>query len=114
MNIIEQSRELDKTTLYDLTMSPLIDTFQNVPDGTIIRPEEWVIFEREDYEGKIATLLSIKDAESGRVRCAQSATFRENFKQIADLFGDEPFEIVKYTGQTKSGRDYIYCVLYHE
>lgn len=114
MNIIEQSRELDKNTLYDLTMSPLIGTFQSVPDGTIIHPEEWVVFEREDYEGNSATLLSIKDAESGRVYCAQSGTFRENFTQIVELFGNEPFAIAKYTGQTKAGRDYIYCVLHHE
>ena len=105
------SKELDSIDTYLMTLSPSIKGLKDVPDGTIIKVAAYATYtdEKEDGKGEDADLLSIMTPEREVYSC-QSATFKRSFLQIAELFADE-FPIIKKSGITKSGRDFINCEL---
>lgn len=105
------SKELDSIDTYLMTLSPAIKVVKDIPDGTVIHVVAYATFtdEKEDGKGEEADLLSIMTPEREVYSC-QSATFKRSFLQIAKLFADE-FPIIKTSGITKSGRDFINCEL---
>lgn len=112
LNIVSKSKELSKVDLYEMTMSPEILPLNKLPDGTQITPLAWVEFDKEDeVSGEIIRLFSIKDTISGSTYVTQSATFIRDYKAICELMEGEGFSVVKKTGESKSGRGFIYCVL---
>ena len=105
------SKELDSIDTYLMTLSPAIKVVKDIPDGTVIHVVAYATFtdEKEDGKGEEADLLSIMTPEREVYSC-QSATFKRSFLQIAKLFADE-FPIIKTSGITKSGREFINCEL---
>lgn len=105
------SKELDSIDTYLMTLSPAIKVVKDIPDGTVIHVVAYATFtdEKEDGKGEEADLLSIMTPEREVYSC-QSSTFKRSFLQIAKLFADE-FPIIKTSGITKSGRDFINCEL---
>lgn len=113
VKIISASRELTKVERYRLTLSPEILTLQKVADDEPIEVSAFCEFEDVNEEtGEISELLGIL-SNDGHSYVTQSKTFKESFRNIADIFAEdgETFTIRKISGKTKGGRDYINCVL---
>lgn len=113
IKMLSASRELTKVERYRLTLSPEICSLQNVADDEPIKVSAYCEFEDVNEEtGEVAELLGIL-SDDGHSYVTQSKTFKESFKNIADIFADdeEMFSIRKISGKTKGGRDYINCVL---
>lgn len=110
IKITDRSKELTKIQEYLMTASPAIEVIKNVPDGTSIPVAAWITFQDIKDTGEVTDLFSIITPDN-HAYCCQSSTFIDYFVDIAGLMGDEPFAIVKRSGKTKAGRDFVYCEL---
>ena len=110
MEIKNVSRELTKVEKYMLTVDKGAESMKDVPDGTSIPVKVWATYEDEKEDGTTAEITSIMDND-GKVYAFQSSTFRKSLENIHDVFGDEPYSIIKESGKTKAGRDFIDCRL---
>lgn len=108
------SRELTKVERYRLTLSPEIQTVQDLADDTVIHVSAFAEFDDINEEsGEVAHLLGILDKD-GKSYVTQSVTFKRSFSDIADIFADDgesEFSIRKISGTTKANRPYVNCVL---
>lgn len=111
INVKETSKDFTPVEQYLMTASPGIMTVKDVEDNTKIEVAGYMLFEdvKEDFEG-VTELLSIITPDN-RAYCCQSKTFKRSFLDIAKIMGDTPFSIIKISGQTKAGRDFINCIL---
>lgn len=55
-------------------------------------------------------MLSIITPEK-KVYSCQSATFKRSISDIHSVMETTPFTVIKISGKTKAGRDFINCVL---
>lgn len=111
INIKNASRTLTKVEEYLMTISPAITSIKDVPDDTKITVDATLEFEDVKEEtGEVVEILSIITPDKEVYSC-QSATFKRNLADIRAIMGDNPFTIIKVSGQTKSGRPYINCIL---
>lgn len=105
------SREFSEVEKYLMTISPSIISLKDVDDGDNISVDGFLFFEDvKENTGESVELLSIITPEKTVYTC-QSRTFKRSFNDIASLMGAKPFTIVKTSGKTKAGRDFINCVL---
>lgn len=112
MNIIKQSRELNKYDLYELTQSSAIRSMKDCEDRRIIAVEEYVLYEDEDRKGNLIELLAVMDKNTGDVFASQSDTFKEGFKKATEFVEDnEQLYIRVLHGTSKNGRKFINCAL---
>lgn len=114
--IINKSNELNFFEKYALIESPAIMSLKNLENGDIICVGSWVEYKTVDNYGNEIICVSIQDANTGEVYSGQSATFRETFFDIIDKMSDCKDEIdtifIEVLHRTsKSGRDYLICVL---
>lgn len=114
--IINKSNELNFFEKYALIESPAITSLKNLENGDIICVGSWVEYKTVDNSGNEIICVSIQDANTGEVYSGQSATFRETFFDIIDKMSDYKDEIdtifIEVLHRTsKSGRDYLICVL---
>lgn len=109
MRIIETSREFNEVEQYLLTLDQSITILKNVEDGTSIPVESYLVFE-DEKNGTVTEILSIMDTD-GNVYSCQSATFKQNLKNIYQCMNGKPFAVIKQSGITKAGRPFITCVL---
>lgn len=109
MRIIEQSREFNEVEQYLMTLDQSITVLKDVEDGVSIPVESYLLFV-DEKDGKETEILSIMDTD-GNVYCCQSATFKQNLKNIFQCMNGKPFAVVKQSGTTKGGRPFITCVL---
>ena len=110
MKVLEVSKELTKIEQYMLTIDKGAESMKDVPDGTSIPVSVWCCYEDEKEDGTTTDITAIMDT-SGKVYAFQSATFRRSLKHIHEVFGNEPYAIIKESGKTKAGRDFIDCRL---
>lgn len=110
MEIIKKSRELSKVELYKMTMDAGIRSMHNMDDGTLIDVDAVVTFVDTKNNGEEVTITSVMD-KKGNVAAFQSETFRRSLENIMDIMDGDPFSIIKESGKTKSGRDFINCRL---
>ena len=110
VEIIKKSRELSEIEQYLMTADNGIISMKDVEDGKSIKVAGWLEFTDTKENGEVAEMLSVLDDENNAYT-TQSATFKESFHNIANIMGDKPFAIVKISGQTKAGRDYVNCTL---
>ncbi len=110
ITINEKSRELTEVEIYLMTVSPSIKTMKDVPDGTIIDVDAIINFNDVKEDGTTTCITSILTSEK-TVYAFQSTTFYLSLKEIMNIMKDKPFSIVKTSGKTKNGRDYINCEL---
>lgn len=111
IRIIEQSREFNEVEQYLMTIAPSIISMQNVENGEHITVDGILTFEDvKENTGETVEIMSIITPEKQVYSC-QSATFKRSIGDISSIMGDKPFTVIKTSGKTKVGRDYINCVL---
>lgn len=110
MKILEASRELNKIEQYLMTLDNGIKPMKEVPDGTSIEVSAWIIFEDENSDGELNEITSILTPNK-EAFAFQSATFKRSLMNIHNLMAGEQYSIIKCSGKTKAGRDYIDCRL---
>lgn len=110
VNILNTSRELTNVEQYLMTIAPSIKTMKEVADGQRISVDATLIFEDVKEDGTTTELLSILTPDKECYTC-QSATFKRSLSDIAKIMEGKPFTIIKTSGVTKAGRDFINCVL---
>jgi hypothetical protein len=110
IEIKEMSREFTKVEKYLMTTAPDIEPLKNIGDGESIPIDGYIIFndvkDNEDVQEIVSIITPDKKVYSG-----QSATFRHSLKEIENVMDGEKFSIIKISGKTKAGRDYINCIL---
>lgn len=110
MQIYENSREFTKVEIYLMTSSPDVVSLKNVDDDTSIPVDGYILFKDKSQNGEETDILSII-TPTKQVYACQSATFKRSFIEIFELMDGERFSIIKKSGETKAGRDFINCVL---
>lgn len=110
VEIKEMSREFTKVEKYLMTTAPDIEPLKNIADGESIPIDGYLIFNDIKDDGDVQEITSIITPEK-KVYSGQSATFRQSLKDIENVMEGEKFSIVKISGKTNAGREYINCVL---
>lgn len=110
VEIKEMSREFTKVEKYLMTAAPDIEPLKNIADGTSIPVDGYIIFNDIKNNGDVQEIVSIITPEK-KVYSGQSSTFKQSLKDIENVMEGEKFSIIKISGKTKAGRDYINCTL---
>lgn len=111
INITKMSREFTEIEKYLMTISPAIVSMKDVEDGVSIEVAGVLNFEDvKDGTGEVVEVMSIITPEN-KVYSCQSATFKRTINDITTIMGDTPFSVIKTSGKTKVGRDFINCIL---
>lgn len=110
VEIKEMSREFTKVEKYLMTVAPDIEPLKNIDDGQSIEVDGFIIFNDIKDDGDVQEIMSIITPDK-KVYSGQSATFRQSLKDIESVIDGEKFSIIKISGKTKAGRDYINCIL---
>lgn len=106
MKVIRQYPEdIDGRTAYKLANNSSY-SMKDI-DGSIIKPEAWILYEDVNSRGEDVEVLSILAA--GEVYSTISETFKREFLKMVDYFGGDVGEINVFTGSTKAGRSYVTC-----
>lgn len=108
--IKEMSREFTKVEKYLMTSAPDIEPLKNIADGESIPVDGYIIFDDIKDNGDVHNIISIITPDK-KVYSGQSTTFRQSLKDIESVMEGEKFSIIKISGKTKAGRDYINCTL---
>nr|DAU61820.1 MAG TPA: ssDNA binding protein [Caudoviricetes sp.] len=110
INIIS-NQEYNEIEKYLMTISPAIESMKNLPDGEKIPVKKYMFFEDvKENTGETVEILSILTPDN-KVYSAQSGTVKRSFNDIVKIMGDKPFTVIKTSGKTKAGRDFINCIL---
>ena len=110
INIIS-NQEYNEIEKYLMTISPAMESMKNLPDGEKIPVKKYMLFEDvKENTGEVVEILSILTPDN-MVYSAQSGTVKRSFTDIVNIMGDKPFTIIKTSGKTKAGRDFINCIL---
>ena len=104
------SKELTKVDIYRMTLDNSITSCKDLEDGFEIEVDAWLEYDDTKDNGNVETVFSIL-ATDGRVYACTSKTFARNVKEIADVFDGEKFTIVKKSGITKNGKNFIMASL---
>lgn len=108
---ITSNQEYNEIEKYLMTISPVIESMKTVPDGTKIEVKKYMFFQDvKESTGESVEILSILTPDN-KVYSAQSGTVKRSFNDIVNIMGDKPFTIIKISGKTKAGRDFINCIL---
>jgi len=110
ITIKERSREFTKVEEYLMTVAPSIISMKDVEDGTIIPVDGTITFLDTKDDGEESEILSIITPDK-TVYSLQSQTFKRSLNDILNIMGENSFSIVKISGKTNAGRDYINCIL---
>lgn len=110
VEIKEMSREFTKVEKYLMTTAPDIESLKNIDDGQSIGVDGFILFNDIKDNGDVQEIVSIITPDK-KVYSGQSATFKKSLKDIESVMDGEKFSIIKISGKTKVGRDYINCIL---
>lgn len=110
INIKEMSREFNEIEQYLLTISPKIKSVKDLEDGTKIEVDGFCEFSDVKDDGTFTDVMSIITPKK-EVYAFQSTTFKRSLRDIHNIMHGQPFTIIKTSGKTKAGRDYINCEL---
>ena len=109
MNIIEKSKaDLNMHELYALTMTPEAMKLSGQV-GEVIEFSMWAVYEDENADGEMQTLLSLVTPE-GETYTTNSRTFRDEFMKIVTLsetIGEDFNKVKVVGGVSKNNREYI-------
>lgn len=113
MTILKASRDFTNVEKYLMTQNPGIVSVKDVPNFDKMDVSGYLLYEDQNAKGEKSELLSVMGKVDGttKVWCCQSATFKRSFMQMFELFEDEPFTIMKTSGVSRAGKDYVDCVL---
>lgn len=111
INIKETSREFNEVEEYLMTIAPSIVSAKDIEDGTKIAVDGILTFEDvKENTGEVVEVMSIITPDKQVYSC-QSATFKRSVTDISRIMKGKPFTVVKTSGKTKAGRDFINCIL---
>ena len=111
VEIKECSREFSEVEQYLMTISPSIISMKDVPDGTHITVDGILTFEdTKEKTDESVNILSVITPEK-KVYSCQSSTFKRSIRDISIIMKGKQFTIIKTSGKTKAGRDFINCEL---
>ena len=111
INIKTTSREFKPVEKYLMTTAPDITSIKDVADGEKIVVDGFLKFDDvKEKTGEVVEVLSLITPEK-KVYSCQSATFKQSIDDIYEVMETTPFTIIKISGKTKAGRDFINCVL---
>lgn len=110
ITITERSKEFTPVEEYLMTVSPAIVSLKDVENDTHITVAGTLKFTDEKDNGDTSEILSIITPDNVVYSC-QSATFKRSLKDIQSIMKDTVFTIIKTSGVTKNGREFINCVL---
>lgn len=110
-NIKTTSREFTPVEKYLMIASPNIMPMKNVSDNEKIVVDGFLTFEDvKEKTGEVVEVLSIITPEK-KVYSCQSTTFKRSIADINEVMETTPFTVIKISGKTKAGRDFINCIL---
>lgn len=109
MNLSNLNEEVDKKTTYLMTKAKGIKPISELDDGTVLKITHICNFTDTDRNGNEIVIQTYMTSDG--VFCTQSKTFIENIEDICDIFQGEPIEVVKMSGKTKAGRNFLYATL---
>lgn len=105
------SREFTEVEQYLMTIAPSIQSVKDVEDGTHITVSGILEFtDIKENTGEAVDVMSIITPDK-RVFSCQSSTFKRSIKDISNIMKGKEFTVIKTSGKTKAGRDFINCVL---
>ena len=109
--INEQSREFTEVEQYLMTIAPSIISAKDVENGERITVDGILTFDDvKENTGETVEIMSIITPEKQVYSC-QSETFKRSIGDISSIMKGKPFTVIKTSGKTKAGRNYINCVL---
>ena len=105
------SREFTEVEQYLMTIAPSIHSVKDVEDGTHIAVDGVLEFtDIKEKTGEAVDVMSIITPDKQVYSC-QSATFKRSIRDISNIMKGNQFTVIKTSGKTKAGRDFINCVL---
>lgn len=105
------SREFTEVEKYLMTIAPSIHSMKDVEDGTHITVNGVLEFtDIKENTGEETVIMSIITPDKQVYSC-QSATFKRSIRDISNIMNGKEFTVIKTSGKTKAGRDFINCVL---
>lgn len=105
------SREFTEVEQYLMTIAPSIHSVKDVEDGTHITVDGVLEFtDIKENTGEAVDVMSIITPDKQVYSC-QSATFKRSIRDISNIMKGKQFTVIKTSGVTKAGRDFINCVL---
>ena len=101
---------MDKRTAYKLMKSPETKKMSDAVDS-VLEVRSWMDYSDVDSKtGEIREILAIETVD-GEIFGTISPTFRREFADIVNFFGEDVGAIKVVGGQSKSGRDFITCTV---
>lgn len=110
IKINAKSRDFTKVEQYLMTVAPSIISAKDIEDGTKITVSGVLEFTDIKEDGSETEIMSVITPDKVVYSC-QSSTFKRSIHDIMGIMDGEPFTIVKTSGETKGGRDFINCYL---
>ena len=111
INITSKTREFNEVEQYLMTIAPSIKSMKDVEDGTKITVDGVLYFEDvKENNGEVVEVMSIITPDKQVYSC-QSQTFKNSINDISTIMGGKQFTVIKTSGKTKAGRDFINCIL---
>ena len=110
VEVIQKSRDFSEVEVYLMTIAPNMMQMKNLADGEKITIDGYLLFNDTKEDGSSTEVLSVITPDK-KVYACQSATFKRSVYDICKIFGNKPVTVVKMSGKTKAGRDYINCYL---
>lgn len=105
------SREFTEVEQYLMTIAPSIQSIKDVEDGTYITVDGVMEFtDIKENTGEAVDIMSVITPDKHVYSC-QSATFKRSIRDISKIMKGKEFTVIKTSGITKAGRDFINCVL---
>lgn len=105
------SREFTEVEQYLMTIAPSIQSVKDAEDGTHITVDGVLEFtDIKENTGEAVDVMSIITPDKHVYSC-QSATFKRSIHDISNIMKGKQFTVIKTSGKTKAGRDFINCVL---
>ena len=109
ITITNTTKEFTAIEKYLMTKAPTIKSVKSLQDGDVIIVAGYLEFVDEKDDGTTAELMSIITTDNS-VYSTQSVTFKRSIKDIEDIM-QFPFTVMKISGQSKAGRNFVDCVL---
>lgn len=111
INIKNKTREFNEVETYLMTIAPSIVSMKDVEDGTKITVDGVLYFDDvKESTGDAVEVMSIITPDKQVYSC-QSKTFKRSIEDISNIMKGKQFTVIKTSGKTKAGRDFINCVL---
>lgn len=110
IEIHEQSRELSSVEQYIMTSSDDSVSLKDLTDGTSFQVDAFLHATVTRDDQKPREIMSILTTDK-KVVVTQSATAIRSVKEIHNLMKGQPYALVKKSGITKNGKDFVNLAL---